>query len=451
VTRRTWGCSDALRLTEPRSHRVVRFRTDSSAARKFRVYSACFLGRALPAGLALPSAALAQGNPPHSSVEPQLTDLFWALFLLAASVVIGIIWVGLIRRRVRRETETIRQREEALEEHYRDLFENAHDIIFTLDLSGNLASLNKAGEQILGYPRQEAAGLNFAQLVAPRYRNAFQETLARLGDGPSNGHCELEVRAKGGRGVMLRVSLGLQQLSGASRVQGIAWDITERKQAEEALQESEQRLRRSLEERVQLGRDLHDGIIQSIYAVGLGLQECRNLITRESPEAQARLARSISDLNMVIRDVRNFIVGLEPEALKGREFKAALQSLIATMSQTHAAQFSFDIDARAAEALDPRQATHLLQIAREAMSNSLRHAEAKCTVVSLKKLNGCVRLQVEDDGVGFDRSDTARRGHGLRNITARAKDIGARTEIISASGQGTRVLVEIPANLYGPV
>src|SRR5213594_5498 len=95
VTRRTWGCSDALRLTEPRSHRVVRFRTDSSAARKFRVYSACFLGRALPAGLALPSAALAQGNPPHSSVEPQLTDLFWALFLLAASVVIGIIWVGL--------------------------------------------------------------------------------------------------------------------------------------------------------------------------------------------------------------------------------------------------------------------------------------------------------------------------------------------------------------------
>ena len=101
-------------------------------------------------------------------------------------MVVGIIWAGLIRRRVRRETETIRQREEALEGHYRDLFENAHDIIFTLDLSGNLASLNKAGEQILGYPRQEAAGLNFAQLVAPRYRNAFQETLARLSDGPSN-------------------------------------------------------------------------------------------------------------------------------------------------------------------------------------------------------------------------------------------------------------------------
>src|SRR5207244_11133768 len=162
-----------------------------------------------------------------------------------------------------------------------------------------------------GYPRQEAAGLNFAQLVAPRYRNAFQETLARLGDGPSNGHCELEVRAKGGRGVMLRVSLGLQPLSGASRVQGLAWKITERTRAEEALQESEQRLRRSLEERVQLGRDLHDGIIQSIYAVGLGLQECRNLVIQDPSAAQVRLARSISDLNTVIRDVRDFIVGLD--------------------------------------------------------------------------------------------------------------------------------------------
>ena len=67
---------------------------------------------------------------------PQLTELFWALFLLVAFVLVGIIWVGIIRRNVRRQTETIRRREAALEEHYRDLFENAHDIIFTLDLDG---------------------------------------------------------------------------------------------------------------------------------------------------------------------------------------------------------------------------------------------------------------------------------------------------------------------------
>ena len=390
--------------------------------------------------------ALAQGGPPEPSVTPQLNKLFWALFLMVACVPIGIIWAGLIRRNVRQQTETIRRREAALAEHYRELFENAHDIIFTHDQDGKLTSLNKAGEEILGYTREEAATFNFDQLIVPGQQASFRALLQQLKDGLPSAHCELEMRAKDGRRVVLRVNLRLQQWSGKPRVQGIAWDITERRRAEEALQESERRLRRSLEQRVQLGRDLHDGIIQSIYAVGLGLQECRNLISQQPAEAQARLTRSISDLNGVIRDVRSFIVGLEPEALKGHEFKAALQSLVTTVSPTHAAQFSLDIDPNAAEALDARQSMHLLQIAREAMSNSLRHAQARSTVVSLKRQNGRVRLEVRDNGLGFEQGARATRGHGLRNIAARASELGAGSQVLSAPGQGTRVVVEIPTN-----
>ncbi|HYT60612.1 MAG TPA: PAS domain S-box protein [Haliangiales bacterium] len=398
-----------------------------------------------------PVVAPAEAAPATPPIGPELTELFWALYLLVALVLVGILWAGIIRRNMRHRTETIRRREAALEEHYRELFENAHDIIFTHDLEGNLTSLNKAGEQILGYSREEAVRLNFTHLMAPGLQDSFREILRLLKDGPSNAHCELEVRAKDSHRVVLRVNLRLQQWSGRPLVQGIAWDITERKHAEAALQESDQRLRRSLEERVQLGRDLHDGIIQSIYAVGLGLQECRNLLAQNPAEAQARLAQSVSDLNLVIRDVRNFIVGLEPEALKGREFNAALQSLVSAMSRTQAAQFSFDIDAPAAEALNGRQAAHLLQIAREAMSNSLRHARAHSTVVSLKKQNGCVRLEVRDDGTGFAPETSGTRGHGLRNIAARADELGARNEIVSTPGKGTRVLVELPARqLYEP-
>ena len=392
--------------------------------------------------------ALAQAGATEPSVAPQLNKLFWALFLMVACVPIGIIWAGLIRRNVRQQTETIRRRETALAEHYRELFENAHDIIFTHDADGKLTSLNKAGEEILGYTREEAANFNFDQLIDPGQQGGFRALLQQLKDGLPGAHCELEMRAKDGRRVVLRVNLRLQQWSGKPRVQGIAWDITERKRAEEALQESERRLRRSLEEREQLGRDLHDGIIQSIYAIGLGLQECRNLIKQDPALAEARLGRAIADSNAVIRDVRNFIVGLEPEALKGPEFQTALQSLVSTLSTGQSARFLFDIDPRAADLLNARQAAHLLQIAREAMSNSLRHARARTTSVSLKRQNGCLRLEVSDDGIGFEQQSRAGRGHGLRNIAARAAELLARSEIISAPGQGTRLRVEIPASQF---
>ena len=147
---------------------------------------------------------LAGVGPAETPITPQLTELFWALFLLVAFVLVGIIWAGIIRRNVRQRTETILRREAALEEHYRELFENAHDIIFTHDLEGHLTSLNKAGEQILGYSREEAVGLEFARLVAPGQHDSFRQILGRLNDGLINASCELQMRAKDGRRVVIR-------------------------------------------------------------------------------------------------------------------------------------------------------------------------------------------------------------------------------------------------------
>jgi signal transduction histidine kinase len=210
-------------------------------------------------------------------------------------------------------------------------------------------------------------------------------------------------------------------------------------------------LRRSLEERVRIGRDLHDGIIQSIYAIGLGLGDCRQMMKETPGEAEVKLAKAIVDLNMVIRDVRNFIVGLEPEALKGRELKTALESLVATMNESRSTRFSFNIDPQAADRLNAGQATHLLQIAREVLSNSLRHARANTTVISLQMRDGGVQLEVRDDGVGFDQTNLNGTGFGLRNIEARARELGARKDIATAPGKGTHVTIEIPGKmLYEP-
>ena len=129
-----------------------------------------------------------------------------------------------------------RRAEEALresEEKYRELFENANDIIYTHDLKGNYTSANKACEIITGFTNAESLSLNFTQVIAPEYREVVQQMGARKvnGEGPSS--YELGIIAKDGRRLMLEVTSRLIYQQGKPvGVQGIARDITERKRAE---------------------------------------------------------------------------------------------------------------------------------------------------------------------------------------------------------------------------
>lgn len=220
--------------------------------------------------------------------------------------------------------------------------------------------------------------------------------------------------------------------------------VLQRQDALEAeMRQGEQQLRRSVEERERIGRDLHDDIIQSIYAVGLGLEDCRRVVKQSPEQTEPRLMTAIHTLNNTIRSVRGFIAGLEPKILNGREFKTALKSLALT-SGDGPAQFQIDVDPAAANRLTSTQATQLLHIAKEAMSNSLRHAHASGLTVSLHSAGTGAHLEICDDGVGFDPAAVGSTGHGLRNMAARAREIGADLQIISSSGQGCRILVTVP-------
>jgi PAS domain S-box-containing protein len=375
---------------------------------------------------------------------PELTELIWALVFIGGFSVAAIIWVAVLRRASRHQLETLRQREQALHEHYQDLFENAHDILFAHNTDGQLTALNHAGEQILGYSRDEAKHLKLTQLIVSEDRAAYLQVIESLQTGTDRGHVEVNVTAQDGRRVALRINLRRQTLPGRPiQFLGIAWDITKRRLAEEALRESEQRLRHSLEERIRIGRDLHDGIIQSIYAVGLGLGECRRLV-QGSPPAEQRLDQSIAELNTVIRDVRNFIGGLEPEALKGRELGAALKSIAAGLGGKTSAEFVFEVDPKAAGRLHAHQATQLLQIAREAMTNALRHGHATRITVSLQQQDQRLTFEVQDDGTGFDPTAVSGTGLGLGNMQGRAGELGGHCDIHSVSNHGTTVRLSIP-------
>ena len=216
-----------------------------------------------------------------------------------------------------------------------------------------------------------------------------------------------------------------------------------RRRLQQKLDESKRHLHQHVEERKRMGQDLHDNIMQSIYAVGLGLEDCRRLVQKSPEQAEERLVLATRALNDVLHDVRQFIGGLEPRVLSGAELNHALTSLAMTTGES-SARFVIQADPNATHFLTPHQATQLLNVAREAMSNSLRHAKANRTLVAVGLAQDHVRLEITDDGVGFDPKTLGTAGNGLRNVAARAQDLGARCEIISACGQGTRVVLDLP-------
>ena len=205
----------------------------------------------------------------------------------------------------------------------------------------------------------------------------------------------------------------------------------------------ERQLRSAHRERELIAHELHDNIIQSIYSVGLGLDEARRLAKQNPERLPERLDMAVGGLNAVIRDVRAFLGGLEPKRLDGSELKGALKSVLLASGEEQQARFSIRIDPVAAGSLTPAQATEVFNIAREAMTNSMRHAQAELTTVALLATGRGARLEIVDNGRGFEPAKPERDSLGLRHMQQRAQSIGATWQLEAAPGQGTRIIVDI--------
>ncbi len=216
----------------------------------------------------------------------------------------------------------------------------------------------------------------------------------------------------------------------------------------EALARSDSALRRTLDERARLGRDLHDGVIQSLYAAGMGLAGIRALLNPAQIEAAARLEQTRAALNETIHDVRNFIVGLEPEALKEQTFAHAVNALLESMQGIRKFRATAMIDETLAARLSLSQRVHALQIGREAVSNALRHGSANTIAVELKTAGGFAEFQVSDDGSGFNPTRMSGSGQGLRNLAQRAQELGGKLAIDSKPREGARVKLVFSLQTY---
>ena len=199
-----------------------------------------------------------------------------------------------------------------------------------------------------------------------------------------------------------------------------------------------------VDERERIGRDLHDGIIQSIYAVGLSLEDVPDLMADEPEVARARVERAIDSLDQSIRDIRNFIFGLRPELLE----QAGLVGGLAALADEFRVNSMVDIDLDTAEVeeldLPPDVTGQLLSIAREALSNIARHSKGTRGTVEVESRGGHVKMVVSDNGVGFDAGKSRSAGHqGLVNMRARVASIGGTLDVDRGPGRGTRIIVEV--------
>ena len=195
-----------------------------------------------------------------------------------------------------------------------------------------------------------------------------------------------------------------------------------------------------MDDRERIAKELHDGVIQSLFAVGMGMQG--TALMSGDPELASRIESAVAELDRVIRDLRNYIFGLRPGILEDRQLDQALRHTAKEFEDRSGILTIVEIDETVAAEL-ASTAADVIQLAREALSNIGRHAEATTCRVTLHREGECGVLEVDDDGKGFDL-DTAQRGDGLTNLEQRAHALGGKTSIESAPTQGTTVRIVIP-------
>lgn len=199
-----------------------------------------------------------------------------------------------------------------------------------------------------------------------------------------------------------------------------------------------------IEERNRIRMDLHDGVMQSLYGVGLLLEDVADRLAEEPEEAKVQLFRSVDRLNAAIADLRAYVLGLRPITATDRPLSESL-ALLAEQARSNALiDVQVDIDGEPSRRLDRQRREAAYYIAADALGNVARHARARHAWVRLFAEDGKVVLEISDDGVGFQFDEDV-TGHGLHNMRERAFAMGGTLAVESTAGHGARVRLELPA------
>src|SRR5919204_5475678 len=201
-------------------------------------------------------------------------------------------------------------------------------------------------------------------------------------------------------------------------------------------------------ERNRIARDMHDGLVQYVYALGLQLEHARDLAQSTPDGVPPVLTGAIQQTNHVLSELRTFIYQLQPISMKEKELGQWVLDLCRQFQQATGIVVHAEVGASAGQELSPEISIALFRIIQEALANIYKHAQTAQARLVLDFNEHGARLLIEDHGRGFDVDAVSapgmEHGHGLRNIYERVRELGASLKLESAPGSGTRVEAVFP-------
>jgi PAS domain S-box-containing protein len=379
-------------------------------------------------------------------LEPSLgtpaTHLVATAILIAGIVAFSLAIFRLIESKERTILELYSRAQRSAERLER-LIQSSGDAIITLDLQGRVLSWSRGAEAIYGWSRDEAVGTVLPMVPADLEDDAraIIQRLIERGDTIANYETE-RLRQDGRRlPVLVTVSPIRNAAGDVVGLLGISKDMSAHRQLEE-----QARRLALLEDRERIGMELHDGAIQSLYAVGLGLEAVAQVLERGPSLARERLVQARDHVNDIMREIRNYVFDLRPDTFEQHGLVAGIAGLARDIEINTLVDVELDVAEEADRAFTPERTKEIFQVAREAFANVARHASATRLHVLLRPDDEGWILRVADNGVGLDPARAGEAGFGLRNMRERARRLGGALTLSSLAEGGTEVKLVVASD-----